>query len=161
MLDQSLPDTELAKIIGSKYDMLDEMGINQHHDAVTGTAKQAVADDYAWRLFRAMKANSEEYGQLLADKVKMEMGHESLSKNWEQCLRTNSTYRDCPIAKYATKEGYSMAAIVQNPSSLDLTSAKVAVPHAAFSAKVFDKEAGEFKEVQASVLCDKDYDLDG
>jgi hypothetical protein len=108
-----------------------------------------------------MKANSEEYSQLLADKVKMEMGHESLSNNWEQCLRTNSTYRDCPITKYATKEGYSMAAIVQNPSSLDLTSAKVAVPHAAFSAKVFDKEAGEFKEVQASVLCDKDYDLDG
>jgi hypothetical protein len=39
MLDQSMPDTELAKIIASKYDMLDVMGINQHHDAVTGTAK--------------------------------------------------------------------------------------------------------------------------
>ena len=37
--------------------MLDEMGIYQHHDAATGTAKQYVADDYATRLFKAMQKN--------------------------------------------------------------------------------------------------------
>ena len=40
-------------MLDAKYEMLNELGINQHHDAVTGTAKQAVADDYAFRLMNA------------------------------------------------------------------------------------------------------------
>lgn len=35
--------------------MLDAMGINQHHDAVTGTARQYVANDYLLRLYKGMK----------------------------------------------------------------------------------------------------------
>jgi hypothetical protein len=37
--------------------MLDAMGINQHHDAVTGTAKQFVADDYNRRLHKSISTN--------------------------------------------------------------------------------------------------------
>ena len=36
---------------------MDHMGILQHHDAVTGTAKQYVADDYTLRMVRAKTAN--------------------------------------------------------------------------------------------------------
>jgi hypothetical protein len=34
----------------AKESMLDSMGVYQHHDAVAGTAKQHVADDYNMRL---------------------------------------------------------------------------------------------------------------
>ncbi len=34
--------------------MREAMGVLQHHDAVTGTAKQAVTNDYAWRLSRGI-----------------------------------------------------------------------------------------------------------
>lgn len=37
------------------------MGILQHHDAISGTAKQRIADDYAWRLFESMAKNNEQY----------------------------------------------------------------------------------------------------
>jgi len=37
---------------------MDHMGILQHHDAVTGTAKQAVAENYNSRIFRGMEANN-------------------------------------------------------------------------------------------------------
>jgi len=41
------------------------MGIYQHHDAVTGTARQNVADDYANRLANAMSGNNQVYGEIV------------------------------------------------------------------------------------------------
>ena len=54
--------------MGASIEMQDALGINQHHDAVTGTAKQAVADDYASRLFKGMERSNIEYSKLVADK---------------------------------------------------------------------------------------------
>ena len=34
--------------------MLDSLGIAQHHDGISGTAKQAVADDYNKRLHKSI-----------------------------------------------------------------------------------------------------------
>jgi Alpha mannosidase middle domain len=35
--------------------MLDAVGIANHHDAITGTCKQVVADDYAYRINHALE----------------------------------------------------------------------------------------------------------
>lgn len=43
-------DKAMSKIMSAREEMLDAMGVFQHHDAVSGTAKQAVAEDYARRL---------------------------------------------------------------------------------------------------------------
>jgi hypothetical protein len=42
------------KYLNASSEMLDQLGVYQHHDAVSGTAKQAVADDYALRLGKAI-----------------------------------------------------------------------------------------------------------
>jgi len=44
---------------------MDEMGLNQHHDAITGTDSQFVAEDYKTRLSRAQGESGEYYSQLL------------------------------------------------------------------------------------------------
>ena len=69
VFDQSASDEQLQSILNAKDKMLDELGINQHHDAVSGTAKQHVADDYANRLTKGMKINNKEYGKLIQENI--------------------------------------------------------------------------------------------
>ena len=64
-------------ILGAKNDMLDVIGITQHHDAVSGTGQQAVADDYVWKLFKGQRHNSFEYSKQISEKIKKNTGHES------------------------------------------------------------------------------------
>ena len=53
------------------------MGVNQHHDAVTGTGKQAVANDYAWRIYKSLQNTNQVYSQLLAQQVSGDTGVQS------------------------------------------------------------------------------------
>lgn len=53
----------------AKNAMLDAMGIYQHHDAISGTAKQPVVDDYVVRLAKSMEKNNFVYGKILKDKA--------------------------------------------------------------------------------------------
>jgi lysosomal alpha-mannosidase len=70
VFDQNIQDSEVQQILAIKQEMLDVLGINQHHDAVSGTGKQRIADDYALRLYKGMKANAELYNKLIGYKVR-------------------------------------------------------------------------------------------
>ena len=80
---------------------MDQIGINQHHDAITGTAKQFVADDYALRVFKALQGNNPVYAKQIesyAEKIGISASA-AANQSWEWCLRSNSSYLDCPVAK--------------------------------------------------------------
>ena len=78
--------------------MLDVVGVIQHHDGITGTGKQHTADDYTKRIFKALEAVNPVYSSVVA-KIASQTGFEA--ENWSWCLKTNSTYIDCPIANVA------------------------------------------------------------
>lgn len=70
MLNQSTSSDEIDDILEANWNLFDKMGVLQHHDAVSGTAKQRIADDYAWRLDKAMTTNNEQYSNSIHDEVK-------------------------------------------------------------------------------------------
>lgn len=51
MINQSEDASVFDEVVLRKEQMLDALGIYQHHDAVSGTAKQYVADDYNYKMF--------------------------------------------------------------------------------------------------------------
>jgi hypothetical protein len=53
------------KHLDASKSLTEEMGVYQHHDAIAGTEKQPVADDYALRLSRALNLSTESYSDLI------------------------------------------------------------------------------------------------
>jgi len=115
VLDQSLNKTLYDEIIDSRNEMLDQLGISQHHDAVTGTEKQLVANEYEAFLTKAMNDNNHVYGQLLGEKASA-LDNALEGVDWIQCQRTNTSYLDCPITKYDFKDDYTMYLMVHTTS---------------------------------------------
>lgn len=50
--DQKLDE----KMMGRYNDIMDTMGVMMHHDAITGTAKQFVADDYKLKMTNSINS---------------------------------------------------------------------------------------------------------
>ena len=58
-------NTDLELLLAAKDAMMDANGINQHHDAVTGTARSLVVKDYAQRISKALGISNEQYSTLV------------------------------------------------------------------------------------------------
>ena len=95
MLEQDVSDETVKSILDNKHAMFDAMGIMQHHDAITGTAKQAVADSYADMLSSAMSSNNDLYSALVGEKA-TQAGLDS-SLTWTACQISTTTPVDCGI----------------------------------------------------------------
>lgn len=114
----------MKKHIDASKLLTEEMGVYQHHDAIAGTAKQAVADDYALRLFRGLKKSADSQSDILKENLqglKLEEGG-----LFEICDRVNGTFVDCPINKYDLLKPTYIA--IQNPSSVPMKFAQISIP---------------------------------
>jgi lysosomal alpha-mannosidase len=76
-LDQSASVEDVQKLVDVKNVMLDRIGILQHHDAVTGTGRQAVANDYNWKISTGMDINNEVFNHQVAERIQQLTGMNS------------------------------------------------------------------------------------
>ena len=150
-LDGSATDDDIQKTLNAQYSMLDSLGIYQHHDAVTGTAKQHVADDYNLRMYNSIfNRNNPIYSKTLQDMV---ISQQSPIKtaDWMWCERLNGTYLDCPIASNQNK---NFLIVAHNPSLVDQKYIKAKVSHGNYDVKVWDPSKQVFIAVsKAAVIC--------
>lgn len=101
-------------MIEAKESMLDSMGVFQHHDAVSGTAKQHVADDYNLRLSNSMDLSNKMYTKVLQKELRKQTGIEASAL--EFCTGAqNDTVFDCPISQHLDK--LESIVVVHNPSA--------------------------------------------
>jgi hypothetical protein len=62
-INQETSDAEIAEIVATKDSMMSVVGIIQHHDGITGTAKQHVADDYMNRIAKGIAQTNPVYAE--------------------------------------------------------------------------------------------------
>jgi hypothetical protein len=77
VLDQNADAAAIEAVAQANWDMLDVIGIMQHHDAVAGTAKQAVVNDYNRIIAKGMAENNLQYNQAVYDRIKLITGYEA------------------------------------------------------------------------------------
>ncbi|GMQ09535.1 hypothetical protein CsSME_00052871 [Camellia sinensis var. sinensis] len=101
--------------IGPTTDTLaDALAIAQHHDAVSGTEKQHVADDYATRLSIGYKESEELVAASLACMVEStsKSGCRSPLTKFQQCPLLNVSY--CPATEIDLSLGKKLVVVVYN-----------------------------------------------
>ena len=64
-LDQTTSDDQIESMMAAKADMLDVVGVVQHHDGITGTGKQHVATDYVNRIWESLNKVNPVYGKVV------------------------------------------------------------------------------------------------
>jgi alpha-mannosidase len=124
---------------GSKLESLWEaVGVTEHHDAVSGTSKQHVAYDYAWRIARGV-TDSE---PVLANVIQGAGGPPGVVL----CTRLNESV--CDVAQLASESGFTVAAFnwLMRPRTESL---RIPIPDSWASASVY---SGNGSMVLSSVV---------
>ncbi|KDP41855.1 hypothetical protein JCGZ_26873 [Jatropha curcas] len=94
--------------------LADALAIAQHHDAVTGTEKQHVANDYAKRLSIGYTEAEKVVVSSLAflAESKSHIRGESLAAKFQQCPLLNISY--CPASEIDHSQGKNLIVVVYN-----------------------------------------------
>ena len=98
---------------------------------MTGTAKQAVAENYNSRIFRGINAVNNVLVQSLDDYVKEVMPTVKTNGPWTWCTRENSTFLDCPVSEQPKSANITIAAY--NPAASPMDFVSVILSHANYT----------------------------
>lgn len=102
--------------LGPNTDSLaDALAIAQHHDAVSGTEKQHVANDYAKRLAIGYTEAEKSVSASLAflTEAATKTGHRTPQIQFQQCPLLNISY--CPASEVDFSHGKDLVVVVYNP----------------------------------------------
>lgn len=146
ILQADVSDETVDKVLASKYTMMDALGIFQHHDAITGTAKEAVAERYLEILSSAVSQNDELYAELVSEQTANALP----GLDWQACSLTSTTPVDCGIELGSS----SIIVAAHNPSTVAREMLRFSVPFegTSFATSVLAEDS-EWKSVPSDLIC--------
>ncbi|KAI3671466.1 hypothetical protein L1987_87204 [Smallanthus sonchifolius] len=124
----------------------DALGIAQHHDAVSGTSQQHVADDYAKRLSIGHKEAEKVVAESIACIISPKPGCASSATNFQQCPLLNIS--NCPPTEADLSSGKKLAVVVYNPLGWKRSDV-IRLPVVSKNIAVYDSSE---KEVESQIL---------
>jgi hypothetical protein len=101
MIRLEVSEALLDRITIARDVLLDAIGMSTHHDTVTGTCHQVVADDYYYRIDRALKVARKTGAEIAEIKIKEDLGIDV--DDFLFCDRSNGTYLNCPTGVFPNK----------------------------------------------------------
>ena len=69
VIEEGVTSDTVKSVLSSKQKLFENLGIYQHHDAITGTEKQVVSDMYAFQMTKAIDESAVIYDQELKERV--------------------------------------------------------------------------------------------
>lgn len=127
--------------------MMNALGIMQHHDAISGTAKQAVNDRYQKYLSDAVAQNNQFYAELIGQQAKNAGLDESL--DWSAC---NVSTLDPTACAVGANVGDITMVSAYNPSTVDQTMMRFGVPaEGAYKAYILNGQQWDLAE--SDLMC--------
>eukprot|EP00357_Protocruzia_adherens_P000608 CAMPEP_0115005768 /NCGR_PEP_ID=MMETSP0216-20121206/20086_1 /TAXON_ID=223996 /ORGANISM="Protocruzia adherens, Strain Boccale" /LENGTH=1013 /DNA_ID=CAMNT_0002372193 /DNA_START=50 /DNA_END=3091 /DNA_ORIENTATION=- len=139
-------------ILTSYRDLFEALSLNTHHDAVSGTEKQHVCDDYMKRLYRGEVVADEFVKRLLAERHMTLAGSES-HPEFQRC-NLNRTSTECDVVNSLTSSN-SLLLTVFNPSRDSTHVVRAKVPNK--DVNVFDVKG---VKLDADVICEQTQVID-
>ena len=128
------------------------MGILQHHDAVSGTEKQAVANDYIATALKYIGKFSPLYTQILSEQINKEIGENIASTSIYTNLYWNETAKITGVAdKISNNKTVLLALYNSGPAEKRII--KVNVPSHDLKLTDWDN-----KPITGDVFCSNLYD---
>ena len=152
VITENVKASDVSDVLLAKQSMLESLSIYQHHDAITGTAKQYVADDYSFRMQRSIDFSSKTYFKELSERLARATGIKAA--NLSMCVGSNNfTVHQCPIDIKGNNEKLEFIVIAHNQADRVFDRfIKVKLPHKAYRAQVWNKTSLVFTDVVTDVM---------
>ncbi|KAJ0440560.1 putative alpha-mannosidase [Helianthus annuus] len=122
--------------------LADALGTAQHHDAVSGTSQQHVANDYAKRLAIGHKEAEKVVAESIACMLSPKPGCANLATNIRQCPLLNIT--NCPPTEADLSSGKKLVVVVYNSLGWKRSDV-IRLPVASENLAVYDSNEKEIK----------------
>ena len=150
LLNEKTSSDVKNKILNNSEDALRVVGVTQHHDAVTGTEKQHVADDYQRQIdeiYNKTKATTEEAVTTIFER---KFGKGSVEK-MSHCSKANNKYIECDNVFTSNEDGDKYLVVYKShPDDL----VKIKLPSSEF--KLIDPTT--FLDIENQAIFCKDTD---